>query len=230
MKKLITKLRKSAKVSQAKLAKELGISRPTLIAIEKGERDVTLTELKKISRVFDVPLSILLDEEMDVEEKVESTNFSKKALSRFHNLILQVIKYASDDDGKITKTKLAKLVYLCDFACYYKFLNPISGFKYYKLSQGPVAIEFFDAIDAIESINVEVKGRAIMISSLEKPSDSVFKKEELGLIKTICKKWKSANTRELVDFTHDQIPWRICREHEVIPYSLINNEEPENVY
>lgn len=46
----------------------------------------------------------------------------------------------------------------------------------------------------------------------------------------MCEKWKNKNTKEIVEFTHNQIPWSICREHEVIPYELINNEEPENVY
>lgn len=230
MKDLIIKLRKSAKLSQGELSQRLGISRPTLIAIEKGERDITLTELKKISAIFDIPVEIILDEELKTSAKVDFQKFGEKSFKRFHNLILQCVKYGADDDGKITKTKLAKLVYLCDFANYYKFLKPISGFEYRRLAQGPVAIEFFDIIDEDESVSIEKREKTILVSLAEQPDNSIFNKKELKLIKAICKKWKKANTQEIVAFTHNQIPWKICKEREVIPYSLINNEAPENVY
>lgn len=230
MKDLIIKLRKSKGLSQEELSQKLGISRPTLISIEKGERDINLTELKKISEIFDIPIEIILDEELEVSQKIDLQKFSEKSFQRFHNLILQCIKYGADDDGKITKTKLAKLVYLCDFASYYKFLNPISGFEYRKLAQGPVAIEFFDIIDSNESICVEKKDKAMLISLVEQPDDNALNPEEQKLVQAVCKKWKKADTQKLVDFTHNQIPWKVCKNREVIPYTLINNEAPENVY
>ena len=112
MKDFIIKLRKANKLSQGDLAKQIGISRPTLISMEKGERDITLGELKRISEIFDMPIEIILDEEASVEARVSAQGFTKQSLKRFHNLVLQCIKYGADEDGKITKTKLAKLVYL----------------------------------------------------------------------------------------------------------------------
>ena len=226
----ISQLRKSAGLSQEELAAKLGFSRPTLVAMEKGERDITLTELKKLSEIFDLPIEIILDDEMGITQKVDSQNFGAKAFGKFHNLVLQCIKYGADMDGKITKTKLAKLVYLADFASYYNYLKPISGFDYHRFAQGPVAIEFFDMIDNDESVSMEKKGDALLISLVEQPDDSVLDKKELELVKAICKKWKKASTQEIVDFTHKQIPWQVCRDREVIPYALINNEAPENVY
>lgn len=231
MHEIISKLRKEAGISQEELAEKLGFSRPTIIAIEKGERDLTMNELKKISMIFDLPISIILDDELTTSQKLEFQNYGIKSLKKFHNLVLQCIKYgAAEDDGKITKTKLAKLIYLADFASYYKYLKPISGFEYHRLEQGPVAIEFFDMIDNDESLCVEKKDNAIMVSLLEQPDDSILDKKELDLVKTICKKWKHANTKEIVEFTHKQIPWMVCKNGETIPYDLINNEAPENVY
>ena len=230
IKNLIIKLRKSNKLSQNELAKKMGISRPTLIAIEQGKRDIKLGELKEISKVFDIPLQIILDEDTSLEEKVNSQSFTKQAFQKFQNLVLQCIKYGADEDGKITKTKLAKLVYLCDFASYYKFLKPISGFEYRKLAQGPVAIQFFDIIDGDESIYVENKGKAMMISLNEQPEKGILDKDEEEIVKSVCSKWKGKKTTEIVDFTHEQIPWKVCRDGEVIPYTLINSENPEHVY
>lgn len=230
MKDLIVKLRKSARLSQEELSQKLGISRPTLVSIEKGNRDITFTELKKISEIFDIPIEVIIDDDLSMAVKLAAQNFSEKSFHKFHNLILQCIKYGADEDGKITKTKLAKLVYLCDFASYYKFLNPISGFEYRKLPQGPVAIEFFDIMENDESLRTETNGKANMVSLVEQPDDTVFTRKEQELIKAVCRKWKKAKTHEIVDFTHNQMPWKVCKDREVIPYTLINNEEPENVY
>lgn len=230
MQALLIKLRKSAGLSQEEMAQKLGMSRPTYILIEKGVRDLTVTELRKVAEVYDVPVEILLDEELSVGQKIDCMASDAKSGRRFENLMLECIKFGSDEDGKITKTKLAKLVYLCDFASYYNYLKPISGFEYRKLAQGPVAIEFFDMVDFNESVCVEQKDKAFMVSLVEHPDDSVFNKDELALIKAVCKKWKKASTNEIVDFTHKQMPWKVCKDREVIPYSLINNEAPENVY
>ncbi|MBL4694465.1 DUF4065 domain-containing protein [Candidatus Gracilibacteria bacterium] len=226
----IFKIRKLNGISQDELAKKMGISRPTLIAIEKGTRDVTLPELKKLSKIFDVPLHIMLDEELKISDQLDAQNARHKSFKKFHNLVLQCVKYGSDDDGKITKTKLAKLVYLCDFASYYEYLVPISGFEYHRLAQGPVAIEFFDLIDTDESLCVESKGRAMMISLTENPSESSLTADEDVIVKKICLKWKKKNTKEIVEFTHQQIPWATSRVGEVIPYELINMEDSQNVY
>ncbi len=230
MKNLIIQLRKSNNFSQDELAKKLGISRPTLISIEKGKRDITLGELKRISEIFDIPLEIIIDKDFSIKEKLDSQSFTKKTFNKFQNLILQCIKYGADEDDKITKTKLAKLVYLCDFANYYKFLKPISGFKYHKLARGPVAIQFFDIIDEDESICVESKGRSMMISLNEQPAKGILNKNEEEIVKSVCSKWKGKNTKEIVDFTHNQIPWKVCKDGEPIPYTLINSEAPDNVY
>ncbi len=64
------------------------------------------------------------------------------ALKKLQQIIAHCIVYGAMKDGKITKTKLAKLVYLVDFAKFYKFLVPMTGFEYKKLPFGPVTVEF----------------------------------------------------------------------------------------
>jgi len=54
--------------------------------------------------------------------------------------------------------------------------------------------------------------------------------EEKSFLKKIADKWKYKNTQEIIDFTHNQLPWSICYEKEIIPYGLITQENPENVY
>jgi Zn-dependent peptidase ImmA (M78 family)/transcriptional regulator with XRE-family HTH domain len=52
--------RKRAKLTQAQLAEQLGVSRPTMIAVEKGERRPSDEELVKIARLLTVEVSDLV--------------------------------------------------------------------------------------------------------------------------------------------------------------------------
>jgi len=153
---------------------------------------------------------------------------------KYKQIILNLIKHGADSDGKITKTKLAKLVYLSDFLWFYRNSSPMSGMTYRKISHGPVADVYFRALDELEDSGVvvrEPKGNAFMYSLVEKEAPANRLSElELDLITRVGQAWQGKPTAEIVDFTHRQLPWQICRDGEVIPYSLITQEDPENVY
>jgi uncharacterized phage-associated protein len=140
---------------------------------------------------------------------------------------------AANEDGKITKTKLAKLVYLADFAYYYKYLKPITGVRYQKLDHGPVSPDYFDQLINLlgtEQIVMEKKDTAQLFSLKLKKNKINLPKSQLKLVKEICSKWKEKNTREIVNFTHDQLPWKISFENDEIPYSLILQEDEASLY
>lgn len=155
------------------------------------------------------------------------------ALKKLQEIIAHCIAYGAMKDGKITKTKLAKLIYLADFAMFYNFLTPMTGFEYKKLPYGPVTVEFFSVLEYMIAHGIaleEKKGAADLISLIEEPERELLSKSELELIRKIANKWSMHNTESIVDFTHEQLPWKISRDNEVIPYELITQEEPENVY
>ncbi|OGG62664.1 hypothetical protein A3C19_02805 [Candidatus Kaiserbacteria bacterium RIFCSPHIGHO2_02_FULL_54_22] len=54
--------------------------------------------------------------------------------------------------------------------------------------------------------------------------------EEKVLIKKISEKWKGKRTQEIMNFTHEQLPYKLCAPDEVIPYELITQEDPDHVY
>ena len=77
--KFIQQLRKKNNLTQEFLASELDISRPTYVQIEQGERDLTITEAKKLAAIFSMSLDDLLSgnkKEVEIdfeEEKSEKT-------------------------------------------------------------------------------------------------------------------------------------------------------------
>ena len=226
----IAKARKLQNLTQDQVAKALGISRPSYINIENGKKDLSLREARCLSSI----LRISLDDIMNISDEGATISLQSGKNEKYKQMILNSIQYGADtSDGKIPKTKLAKLVYLADFIWYYFTNKPMSGMTYRKYSQGPVPDTYFRVVDELEieqAVNCEIKNTAHMYSLVEKnaPKNKLSKKE-LYLIKAICSAWKDKATQEIVDFTHDQLPWQICRPNEIIPYDLITQEEPNRV-
>jgi DNA-binding XRE family transcriptional regulator/uncharacterized phage-associated protein len=226
----IEKARSMRGFSQEQMARALDISRPTYVNIETGKKELTISQAKTLASV----LNIGLDDILGTTDGTMVFSDANTATEKYKQIILNALKSGADRDGKITKTKLAKLVYLADFIWYYFNSSPMSGMTYRKLARGPVADIYFRLLDELEesgTIVREPKGNAILFSLVENeaPTDKLSD-EELDLIKKIGQEWIGKSTEDIVNFTHRQLPWQICRDGEVIPYNLITQEEPENVY
>ena len=227
----IVKARQARGYSQERVADAIGVSRPTYINIESGKKDLTITQAEKLSSA----LHIGIDDILGISDGSSVFSDVLSSTDKYKQIILNALRYGADkNDGKITKTKLAKLVYLADFIWYYENLKPMSGMTYRKLPRGPVADVYFRALDEMEDDGViarEPRGRAIMFSLVEKEAPkSRLSDAEIGLIKKISEAWRGRSTEDIVNFTHKQLPWQICLDGEVIPYSLIFQEEPERIY
>ena len=221
--KFIKSLRMERGISQVAISDKLRISRSSYISFEQGRRELSLSEAKKIADIFGITLPEM--------ESGLIPNYEK-----YKDMILAYLRTASSTDGKIPKTKLAKLLYLADFTWFYKYLKSMSGMQYRRIQYGPVPDMYFRAVDELEEIgkiSIDRKGDVILISenkSMEKQPLSSLNKDEVSLIGDIAKKWKGKRTNEIVAFTHNQLPYKICTPDEIIPYELITQEDPEYVY
>ncbi|MBI2436347.1 MAG: DUF4065 domain-containing protein [Candidatus Magasanikbacteria bacterium] len=218
-------LRIKVGISQADIAKRLEISRPSYIFLEQGRRELSLFEAKKLSDLFGISLQEL---EMGVIPMY----------GKYKEMILAFIRSAgSSRDGKLPKTKLAKLLYLADFAWFYDHFQSMSGMQYRRLQYGPVPDIYFRAIDELEQegcIAIDRSKDGVILIGENRGSQRQnfieLSKAEQKLIEDIAKKWKEKKTQEIVNFTHNQLPYRLCVPDEVIPYELIIQEDPEYVY
>lgn len=223
------KLRIERGFSQEQVATAIGVSRSTYTAIEAGKQPLDVEEAKKLASFFSIGVDALLSGAIPDIEK-------------YKHMILTYLRMGltAKNDGKVTKAKLAKLLYLADFAWFYEHMESMSGMQYRKIAYGPVPDTFFRALDELEEsgkIVIERKntdGKDILLVS---ESDSnknekirTLSSEQLALMKNIATKWRDKNTNEIVNFTHNQLPYFLCRDNELIPYELITQEDPEVVY
>jgi DNA-binding XRE family transcriptional regulator len=223
----IKEFRTKLGLSQEQVAKAIGVSRPTYTAIEVGKQELSLDEAKKLATLFSIGVDELLS---GITPNIE----------KYKHMILTYLRMNLSKDGKIPKTKLAKLLYLADFAWFYNSLESMSGMQYRRITYGPVPDTFFRVLDELEAdgkINVERKnddGREMfLISELESNKNEkiqTISTSEKALMKKIAEKWKNKKTQEIVNFTHNQLPYFLCRDNELIPYELITQEDPDLVY
>ena len=220
-------LRTERGLSQEQVAKAIGVSRPTYTAIEAGRQKLSLDEAKKLATLFGIGVDEMLSGSIPNTEK-------------YKHMILTYLRMGLSKDGKIPKTKLAKLLYLADFAWFYDSLESMSGMQYRRITYGPVPDTFFRVLDELEAdgkIHVERKnddGREMfLISEMESNKNEkiqTISAPEKALMKKIAEKWKNKKTQEIVNFTHNQLPYFLCRDDELIPYELIIQEDPDMVY
>ena len=226
MTKFIKELRIERWVSQQELADLLGVTRQTYSKLENWKIDPTLWQAVKISEFFGVDVVEFLPWDTQTRATKEID------WEKYRQIIKNFIKYWSNN-WKITKTKLAKLCYLLDFARYYNNLESITWLEYRRIQQWPVPDAYFRTIEELqeeESITINQKWKAYLIENVEEPKHDRLSEDEMNLLEKIAKKWKDNDTQKIVDFTHQQLPRMICKDKEIIPYDLITQEESDNVY
>ena len=215
----IEKLRAERNLTQEEVGQVLGLSRATYNGLENGKRPVTVDELEELATFYGVSIDYFFGR-------------PRKTL-KFEQMYLYILRHFKDG---VPKTKLAKLLYLADFSKFYEELEPMSGVNYIKRKYGPVADIFFETTDNFYDegkLNIIPEEFTLRIKPLKYAQDTEYEflsRGDMERIDKICEFWRDKRTAEIVNFTHHQKPWMACRDNEIIPYVLIIQESPDNVY
>lgn len=215
----IYRLRLLRGYSQDDIAKKLNISRQTYLKFENNQASMSLDQLEKLANIYGINIQELISKPEDIEKFKEMYLYT---LSKFKT-------------AGVPKTKLAKLLYLEDFRHFYENLESMSGTFYKCATHGPLADSFLQIHDEMcESGKVSVdylSGGAQMVKIQTNKTDfPLLNEEEKREIDEICELWRDIKTEVIVNYTHEQKPWMACRKNEIIPYSLILQEDPDHVY
>ena len=215
----IEKLRLERGLTQEEASQIVGLSRATYNGLENAKRPAAVDELEKLANFYGVSIDYFFGR-------------PRKVL-KFEQMYLYILQHFRDG---IPKTKLAKLLYLADFSKFYDELEPMSGVAYIKRKYGPVADIFFETTDNFYDegkLDIIPEEFTLKIKPLERHEDfeyDLLPQADIDRIDKICDLWHDKRTAEIVNFTHHQKPWMACRNGEAIPYVLIIQEDPENVF
>lgn len=242
----LLELRKNQGVSQAFMAEKIGLSRASYIEIEKGAKELTLSQANKIAEIFYITLPELISGEKmsnikvsinDVVEKKEKQEMRidvpQKNLKKFKEVLLYVLEKVGSKSN-VGMTVIYKLLYFIDFDYYEKFEEQLIGATYIKNHYGPTPVEFKKIVE-----NMEIKGELETVRSKyfqhdqtkylpRRESDiSVLNAKEIKHIDEVLSRLSDKSATELSDYSHKDIPWIGTQDGKVINYESVFYRTPE---
>ena len=237
----IKNLRKKQGYSQEQMAKELGISRPTYIQIENGNRELTVSEAKKLASIFSLTLeNFLAGRAPEHRVVLEKEKKSKKAaepeirisvpqqnLKKFKEILLYLLEKVGARPN-IGETAIYKLLYFIDFDYYEKFEEQLIGAKYIKNRFGPTPVEFKKITDQmIEKGELEkIKSKYFQHEQKKylprrQANLKILSAQEIQHIDEVLARLAWKNAAELSDYSHSDTPWRVHKMGEEISYETV---------
>jgi len=213
----IKQLRLQLDLQQQDVATYMGLTRQTYALVEKGTKDLTLPQLEKLAGFLHTSVIELLYGARILDDKALN-------MSRYTQILLNALYYGANEWGSIMKLKLANLVYLIDFEWYRKNGSSMIGGSYLRYINGPFPDHFYWALDMLyeqHELGIEHRAGTVVVSSIEKPSRSELKPQEVAFIKEVARKWQQASTSDLRQYVHKQVSWKYAHTDMFVPYELL---------
>jgi transcriptional regulator with XRE-family HTH domain len=240
--------RKKRGFSQEYIASELGISRPTYLQIEQGERDLTLPEAQKLAAVFGISFENFLAEKelvlgvvIEKEKSVKNIrnqeiriSVPQKNLEKFKEVLLYILSRVGGKPN-VGETVIYKLLYFIDFDFYEKFEEQLIGATYIKNHYGPTPVEFKTIVEDMikngEIVKVDNnffnypqrKYLPVREPDLTKLKDA----RELRHIDEVLARLADKNATELSNYSHDDVPWLIAEDNKPLDYEAVFYRTPK---
>jgi transcriptional regulator with XRE-family HTH domain len=227
MKTFLKTLRKSQDISQEFLANEIGISRPTYLQIENGNREITVSEARKIAEFFGISLEDFLAERLvkvpkiklekskkDVSKKTETRiSVPQKNIKKFKEVLLYLLEEIGGLSN-VGEAVICKILYFIDFDYYEKYEEQLIGAVYIKNHHGPTPAAFVEIVKQMEKDGDLVKLSQKYFQFDQKkyftrrrPNLSILSAQEKELIDYEIARFKDKNAKEMEAISHRDVPW-----------------------
>lgn len=230
-------------LTQAYLAERISVSRPTYKRIERGERDVTVTEAVLLANIFNMSLENFLaktDEEPQVTI-VEGAQTSKQAeaeirinvpqerADKFEQTLLYILTKIGGKPN-IGQTVLYKILYFIDFDYYEKFEEQLIGARYIKNHYGPTPVMFAkivqqmetdDKIETIKSKFYKHDQKKYLVNPNESLNLSALSAQELAHIDWEIDRLGDLMATQISALSHLDTPWVVANDQESLEYEHV---------
>jgi transcriptional regulator with XRE-family HTH domain len=237
--KFVLEQRKKHDLTQEFLASKIGVSRPTYVQIEQGERDLTITEARNLADVFGIDFNDFIKgqdasvtakiEKPKIKEKKQKIRISvpQKNLEKFKEVLLYVLSKVGSRSN-VGEAVIYKLLYFIDFDFYEKFEEQLIGATYIKNHYGPTPVEFKVIVDDMIQNGevVKVEGKYFDYPQrkylpVRRPNLNVLSGREIEHIDDVLARLADKNAKEMENYSHEDIPWKAAKEGKPISYESV---------
>ena len=232
----IKALREQRELSQEQLAKFAGVSRAAISEIERGNRGLDVLELAKMAKLFELSTDEFLQDKRDREKRLlkkKRVATINKAIKFQPEKLRQVVLYILSKCGgkpNFGETVLYKILYYIDFDVYEILGKPVTGLNYIHQKFGPMPqVKQYQSIiqdmrekQEIKIFNQDYYGmvqkRYVALTDYKMDD---FSAKERDLIDKVLKHLSDMGARQIEEYVHDDAPWKLTENNDVIPYNLV---------
>jgi hypothetical protein len=145
---------------------------------------------------------------------------------KFRELVVYIASRFGDDPP-LGDVKLNKILYFSDFLAYNRLGRPITGARYKKEKNGPIATPLIPAREQLvaeHAVNIETKRWPNLrhpqrITRARRQAADVFSPRELRIVDSVIAELRQATADETSDLSHRRSPgWMLGNLSEDIPY------------
>jgi len=244
--KLVRSLRESRRYSQSEVAKKIGVSRSSYIAVEQGRREFDFKEARNFVALFDITFEDLASGKVSEIPQIsikrmpksKATPMETKSLRisvpqekiELFKKVLTYILYKVGGKPNVGKTVLYKILYFIDFDYYEKYEEQFIGATYKKLPQGPAPVVFDEVIsqlfsegkiDAIKSKFYQYEQKKYLVNPDIEPDLQGITADQLAHIDYELERLSDMTATEISNLSHEDMPWRVAKPRESLDYEMV---------
>jgi len=241
---LLHRLRTDAGLTQEFVAKKMGVSRPKYAALETGKAELSLSEIKGLSELYEISPTEIVEGRLAAPDDAASgldiclarpagqTVVPRGAEpqldpAKLENVLLYILSTIGSRPN-VGETVLYKLLYFIDFDYYEKNGRSITGLSYVKNHYGPTPAQEFARV-------VERMKEAEELEVVETPYFSHLQKkylptkcadleglsaDEIKHIDAELDRLADKSAAELSELSHKDMPWIAAKPGKRIDYQL----------
>ena len=243
---IIKFLREKIGYSQEELAKQIQVSRQTLINYESGRTKCSAESAKHLARIFDVSVDAILNNQLPTEPSYEvlpakpvpavaslRISIPQENITKFKEVFLYIINKIGSKYN-VGQTVLYKILYFIDFDYYEKYEEQLIGARYIKNTYGPTPVDFAKIVRQMQKDGdcEEVKSKYFEREQTKylprrKADISCLSAQELEHINATIKKYADWSATELSNYSHKDVPWIAADDKGIIDYETVFYRTPE---
>jgi len=197
---------------------------------KSSDFSLSLDSVFSILFAIDKPYTIVRGQIMAAPQVIKF----EPQVQKFKELLLYISEKCAHD-RRFGAVKLNKILFFSDFIAYAQLGNPISGFEYQKLQNGPAPRNLVQirkqmendrelALQEVPLKSGKIQKRTV---NLRRPNLNLFSAEEIALVDRVVTVLSDKYAEEVSDLSHREVGWKVVAMNETIPYeTAFISDEP----